>query len=46
VIVVGIQRSHGEMDFNPPPDAVMRMGDTLVALGKTDNLKQLEVAAQ
>lgn len=44
VVVVGIQRADGRMDFNPAPDTVMRAGDYLVVLGKADNLKELETA--
>ena len=46
LIVVGIQRSGGGMEFNPPGDAVMRAGDQLVVLGRTDGLRELEAAAQ
>jgi voltage-gated potassium channel len=42
VIVVGIKRAAGGMDFNPPPEAVMRSGDELVVLGRTENVKALE----
>ena len=45
VVVVGIQRSTGTMEFNPPPDAVMRAGDHLVVLGHLDNVRDLEAAA-
>jgi voltage-gated potassium channel len=45
VIVVGIRRADGRMEFNPPPDAVMHVGDQLVVLGKTSSLKEMEVAA-
>jgi len=45
VVVVGIQRSTGSMEFNPPPDAVMRAGDHLVVLGHLDNVRDLEAAA-
>lgn len=45
VVVVGIQRANGQMEFNPPPDARMRDGDQLVVLGQTDNLRELEAAA-
>jgi voltage-gated potassium channel len=45
VIVVGIQRASGEMEFNPPPESVMKVGDFLVALGQAKNLRELEVAA-
>jgi voltage-gated potassium channel len=46
VIVVAIRRSDGRMEFNPPPDALMRAGDQLVVLGPPDQLKGLEIAAQ
>lgn len=39
VIVVGIRRTDGRMEFNPAPDAVMQVGDQLVVLGKTTSLK-------
>ncbi len=42
VIVVGIKRAAGGMDFNPPPEAVMRPGDELVVLGRTESVKALE----
>jgi voltage-gated potassium channel len=45
VIVVGIQRANGRMEFNPAPDAEMRAGDHLVVLGRSENLRELEVAA-
>jgi voltage-gated potassium channel len=45
VVVVGIQRADGRMEFNPPPEATMRPGDHLVVLGRTDNLRELEAAA-
>jgi len=46
VIVVGIQREDGTMEFNPPPDAMMRAADQLVVLGRPLQLKDLELAAQ
>jgi voltage-gated potassium channel len=45
VVVVGIQRAGGRMEFNPSPDMVMRADDHLVVLGNAANLKQLELAA-
>ena len=42
VIVVGIKRSGGTMEFNPAPDAIMRSGDELVVLGRTESVKALE----
>lgn len=46
VIVVGIRRSNGRMEFNPAPDAMMCAGDQLVVLGPPEQLKGLETAAQ
>ena len=45
VIVIGIQRGGGKMDFNPAPDATMHAGDHLVVLGPPELLKGLEAAA-
>lgn len=45
VVVVGIQRADGRMEFNPPPEAAMRIGDFLVVLGRADSLRELETAA-
>jgi voltage-gated potassium channel len=42
VIVVAIKRSAGPMEFNPPPDAVIRPGDELVVLGRPQSVKALE----
>jgi voltage-gated potassium channel len=42
VIVVAIKRSNGSMEFNPAPEAVLKTGDELVVLGKTDSVKALE----
>jgi voltage-gated potassium channel len=46
LIVIGIQRRAGRMEFNPPADAVMQAGDQLVVLGRTDGLRELEAAAK
>lgn len=41
VIVVGIKRTDGRMEFNPPPEMTMQAGDQLVVLGRPDNLREL-----
>lgn len=46
VVVVGIQRTDGHMEFNPAPDQRMQSGDRLVVLGRQENLKELEAAAR
>jgi voltage-gated potassium channel len=45
VIVIGIQRQEGGMEFNPEPDTDIRVGDKLVVLGRPHSLKRLEVEA-
>ncbi len=45
VVVVGIQRAGGAMEFNPPPESVMRVNDFLVVLGQARTLRELEAAA-
>jgi voltage-gated potassium channel len=45
VVVVGIQRADGRMEFNPPPDVAMEAGDYLVVLGKSESLRELEAVA-
>ncbi len=45
VVVVGIRRADGKMDFNPEPEATMHAGDDLVVLGRAASLKDLEAAA-
>lgn len=45
VVVVGIQRAAGGMEFNPPPESIMGVGDCLVVLGRASTLRDLEAAA-
>lgn len=45
VVVVGIRRADGRMEFNPEPDTTIRAGDDLVVLGRAASLKELETAA-
>jgi voltage-gated potassium channel len=45
VVVVGIQRANGQMEFNPAPDTAMHPGDFLVVLGRSQSLRELEAAA-
>jgi voltage-gated potassium channel len=46
VVVVGIQRAGGGMEFNPSPESVMGVGDYLVVLGQAKNLRELEASAR
>jgi len=45
LIVLAIKKGGGEMAFNPPGDAVLSAGDTLIALGRRQQLDQLEQLA-
>lgn len=40
-IIVAIKRSSGEMVFNPKPADVIHAGDTLIALGEREDLREL-----
>jgi len=42
VIIVAIKRADNVMEFNPPPEAVIRADDELVVLGGADSVKALE----
>jgi voltage-gated potassium channel len=42
VIIVAIKRADSAMEFNPPPEAVIRGGDELVVLGGAQSVKALE----
>jgi voltage-gated potassium channel len=42
VIIVAIKRADGAMEFNPPPEAIIRVGDELVVLGRLSHVKALE----
>ncbi len=46
VVVVGIQHTHGRMEFNPTPNTVLHAGDHLIVLGSTSTLKELERTAK
>lgn len=45
VIIIGIQRAGGKMEFNPSPDSKMHGGDCLIVLGPSDSLRKLEQLA-
>ena len=46
IVVVGVRRRDGEFVFNPSPDLSLAEGDTLVALGRRENLVRLERLAE
>jgi voltage-gated potassium channel len=41
IIIVAISKTTGKMDFNPSSETIIEAGDTLIALGKNDNLTKL-----
>jgi voltage-gated potassium channel len=45
VIVVAIKQANGHLVANPPGDAVMTPGDTLIALGARQSLDRVEILA-
>lgn len=42
LIIVAIKKGEGAMAYTPPPETVLEAGDTLIALGRRDQLDQLE----
>ena len=42
VIVLGIRRVNGAMEFNPTADAVIHAGDHLIVMGEPHALRRLE----
>lgn len=42
LLIVGIRRADGTMLFNPAPDDAFEVGDTLVVLGKVDDVKEFQ----
>ncbi len=42
IIIVAIKRESGNMEFNPTSTSVIRKGDTLIAMGQTEQLASLE----
>jgi voltage-gated potassium channel len=42
IIIVAIKRETGEMEFNPTSTSIIRAGDTLIAMGQMEQLKEME----
>ncbi|MBW1799896.1 MAG: TrkA C-terminal domain-containing protein, partial [Deltaproteobacteria bacterium] len=42
VIIVAIRKKDGEMKFNPSSHTQIEADDTLISLGKSDDLEKLE----
>jgi voltage-gated potassium channel len=43
VIIVAVKKKNGEMAFNPSSQTLIEAGDTLISLGKSDDLVKLSV---
>lgn len=42
IIIVAIRKKTGKMNFNPSSETIIEAADTLIALGKNDEMKKLE----
>lgn len=42
LIIIAIKKPDGDMLFNPSYETVIKGGDTVIAMGKSDNLIELE----
>ena len=40
LLIVAVRRAQGEMHFNPGPDLVFHQGDTIIVMGKHDDLER------
>lgn len=45
VVVLGIRRAAGGMEFNPPASAVIGAGDCLIVMGEAEPLRRFEIRA-
>ncbi len=46
VLVLGLKRASGRLEFNPAPETVIESGDCLIAIGSSEHLEKLESLAQ
>ena len=42
VLIIAIKKADGKMEFNPKPDSMIQVGDTIITVGQTAKLKELE----
>jgi voltage-gated potassium channel len=42
LIIIAVKKPDGDMLFNPSFETVINSGDTVIAMGKTENLLELE----
>ncbi|MCD6489525.1 MAG: potassium channel protein [Thermodesulfobacterium sp.] len=46
VIIIGIKRADGEIEFNPSANTIIKPGDNLIVIGKSTNLYTLSQVAK
>ncbi|MGA9994618.1 MAG: potassium channel protein [Pyrinomonadaceae bacterium] len=46
IVIVSIRRANGELIFNPTGDAIIEVGDTLIAIGRKESLIKLNQLAR
>ncbi len=46
LIIIAIKKPDGEMRFNPSFEAILKPGDTIIAVGGGENLIKFEKALQ
>lgn len=42
LIIIGIKKENGEMIYNPKPDEVLHKGDTLIVVGRREDLEEVK----
>lgn len=42
LIIIAIKKENGEMEFNPSFETIFKAGDTVIAVGKDNDLMRLE----
>ncbi|MEE8497549.1 MAG: hypothetical protein V3S62_03350 [Acidimicrobiia bacterium] len=43
--VLALESPDGEIEFNPEPEAIIRTGHTLIAIGSSDQVERLRLIA-
>jgi len=46
LIIIAIKKPNGTMLFNPSYETLIQAGDTVIAMGKSENLKELKTLLQ
>ena len=42
LIIIGIKKENGEMVYNPKPDEILHKGDTLIVVGRSEDLEEVK----